>query len=116
MNRPHGMDPESEGHPEDLSEVMDFSRYDLRTTIRLIVLSGESRRVDVKRGSRKGVIFIRGGEIYRVETAELAGDEAFFDILSWDRTSHTDYREEACPEKNVRVPTHVLLKLLEGKA
>ena len=102
--------------PEDLSEVMDFSRYDLRTTIRLVVLSGESRRVDVKRGSRKGSIFIREGEIYRVETKELEGDEALFDILSWDKTVHSDSQQAVFPEKNVRIPTHVFLNLLEGQA
>lgn len=99
--------------PDDLSEVMDYSSYDLRTTVRLIVMSGESRRVDVKRGSKLGSIHIRQGEIYRAETTEGFGDEAFFDIMSWDRTIHTDSRQPTPPEKNIRIPTAVILDLLQ---
>ena len=39
--------------PDSLSEIMDFSSYDLFTTLRLIVLSGETRSVDVRRGSKQ---------------------------------------------------------------
>jgi len=109
------MDREEYNHPKDLSEVMDFSRYDLGTTIRLIVLSGESRRVDVRRGSRKGSIFVREGEIYRADTSELEGDEALFDILSWDKTIHSDTLQVDFPDRNVRIPTHVFLSLLEKR-
>jgi len=99
--------------PEDLSEVMDFSSYDLRTTIRLIVLSGESRRVDVKKGSNQGSIFIREGEIYRVVTGEREGDEALFQILSWEKAVHADYREATLQEKNMRIATSVFLDLMD---
>lgn len=115
MSGPQEMDPDQHSRPDDLSEVMDFSRYDLRTTVRLIVLSGESRRVDVKRGSRKGAIFIRDGELYRVATNDLEGDEALFDILSWDKTIHSDSHQTEFPPRNVRVPTHVLLRVLESQ-
>ncbi|MDQ7781547.1 MAG: DUF4388 domain-containing protein [Desulfomonilaceae bacterium] len=109
------MQTETEGYPEDLSEVMDFSRYDLRTTIRLIVLSGESRRVDVKRGSRKGSIFVREGEIYRVQAGDLEGDEAMFEILSWDKTIHSDFLQSECPERNIRIATQILLNMMESE-
>lgn len=99
--------------PENLSEVMDYSSYDLRTTVRLIVMSGESRRIDVKRGSKHGSIFVREGDIYRVETNEAEGDEAFFDILSWDKTNHVDRPQNETPSKNLRIPTSVLLDLLK---
>ena len=55
-------------HPEDLAEVMDFSGYDLFTTVRLIVSSGESRKIQVKKGGLTGFMFIKEGEIYCVET------------------------------------------------
>lgn len=98
---------------DTITEVLDFSSYDLRTTIRLIVLSGEGRRVDVKRGSKKGSVFIDQGEIRSVFTSEKQGDEAFFDILSWDGAIHTDMREIEPPAGNVNVPTNVLLDLLK---
>ncbi|MEW6350098.1 MAG: DUF4388 domain-containing protein [Thermodesulfobacteriota bacterium] len=110
---PAKSDLEPDGQPEDLSEVIDFSSYDLRTTIRLIVSSGESRRLDVRRGSKRGAIFIRGGEIYRVVADQSQGDEALFEILSWDKTSHCDSRESDAEERNVRISTEVFLDLLE---
>jgi hypothetical protein len=101
--------------PEDLSEVMDFSSYNLVTTIRLIVLSGECRRIEVQRGSRKGSIFIKAGEIYRVETSEREADEAFFEILSWDRALHKDCKEAEPPEPNMRISTKVLLEAMKSQ-
>ncbi len=100
--------------PEDLSEIMDFSIYDLRTTIRLIVLSAEPRRIDIKRGSLSGSIFIKEGEIYRAVTSESEGDEAFFEILSWENAVHSDSTQVELPEANVRIPTAVFLDLLKS--
>jgi hypothetical protein len=107
---------EGDEHPEDLSEVIDFSRYNLGTTIRLIVLSGESRCIDVKRGTRQGSIHIRAGEICRAETDDLEGDSAFFDILSWDRAVHRDCKETTPPETNMRISTKVLLEAMKSPA
>ncbi len=95
--------------PDDLSEVMDFSGYDLRTTIRLIVLSGESRRIEVRRGSRSGSIFIKDGEICAALTDIDRGDEAFFEILAWKQSTHSDAHEPDPPERNLRISTSVLL-------
>ncbi|MGB6067974.1 MAG: DUF4388 domain-containing protein [Desulfomonilaceae bacterium] len=94
---------------------MDFSGYDLFTTVRLIVSSGESRKIDVKKGRLRGFIFIKEGEIYRVETDDRQGDEAFFEILSWKNASHTDVNEPDPPEKNVRISTNVFLDLMKGR-
>ena len=102
--------------PEDLSEVMDFSSYDLRTTIRLIVLSGESRRVDVKKGSLNGSIFVKEGDVCRAVTGEREGDEAFFEILSWKKAVHIDSQETSPVDKNVKISTQVLLDLMDAKA
>lgn len=102
-----------DNHPEDLSEVMDFSSYNLRTTVRLIVLSGESRRIDVNRGTLNGTIFIREGEIYRAVTDDLRGDEAFFDIFSWRNETHTDSQVVDPMERNMRIPTGVLIDVLK---
>jgi len=104
-----------ESHPEDLSEVMDFSSYDLPTTVRLIVLSGESRKIDVRKSSVTGAIFIKEGEIYRAVTDELRGDEAFFDIFSWKNEIHSDSQVNEAMEKNIRIPTGVLIDLLKDR-
>ncbi|MBI5249475.1 MAG: DUF4388 domain-containing protein [Desulfomonile tiedjei] len=93
---------------------MDFSSYDLRTTVRLIVLSGESRRIDVARGSMRGSIFIKEGEIYGAITNDLQGDEAFFEIFSWKNKTHADSQVTEPMEKNIRIPTGVLIDLLKN--
>jgi hypothetical protein len=102
--------------PEDLAEIIDFSAYDLHTTIRLIVLSGESRRVDVRRGGKKGSVFVKDGTIYRVKTTEGEGDMAFFDVLSWKGALHTDVPQPDAPEANVRISTTVLMDVLRKGA
>jgi hypothetical protein len=104
--------PQDTDYPDDLSEVMNFSSYDLRTTIRLIVLSGESRKIDVERGTKRGSIYIKSGEVYRVETNEAHGDEAFFEILSWKNVNHSDSLQRDQIEENVRIGTEVLLDIL----
>ncbi|HTY21546.1 MAG TPA: DUF4388 domain-containing protein [Desulfomonilaceae bacterium] len=101
--------------PDNLSEVMDFSSYDLCTTLRLIVLSGETRRVEVTRGSKHGSIYVKGGEIYAAVTDTYQGDEAFFEILSWDGTSHVDYNEAHLSERNIRIPTSVLVEAMSSR-
>jgi hypothetical protein len=100
--------------PDDLSEVMDYSSYDLPTTIKLIVSGGESRRIDVRKGSRSGSIYIKAGEIYCAETSEGSGDEGFFAVLSWEDAVHTDTAQTEVPEKNIRIPTDVLLEMLSS--
>jgi hypothetical protein len=115
----HGADVQrSDGdvYPDDLSEVMDFSTYNLRTTVRLIVLSGECRRIEVKRRSKQGNIYIKAGEIYRAVTDENEGDAAFFEILGWDRAIHRDYGEDDPPERNIRIATTVLLEAMKSQA
>ncbi|MGO9566763.1 MAG: DUF4388 domain-containing protein [Desulfomonilaceae bacterium] len=94
---------------------MDFSGYDLFTTVRLIVSSGESRKIQVKKGRLKGSMFIKEGEIYCVEAADRHGDEAFFEIISWKNASHTDVHEADPPEKNVKISTGVLLDLMKSR-
>ncbi len=101
--------------PDSLSEIMDFSSYDLRTTVRLIVLSGETRTVRVIRGSKQGSIYIKGGEIYAAVTNSCQGDEAFFEMLSWDDANHADHNEVNDSESNMRIPTKVLLEVMNSR-
>ena len=101
--------------PDSLSEIMDFSSYDLCTTVRLIVLSGETRTVRVIRGSKQGSIYIKGGEIYAAVTDSCRGDEAFFEMLSWDAANHADHNEVSGSERNVRIPTKVLLEVMNSR-
>ncbi len=100
--------------PRDLSEVINYSTYDLKSTIRLIVLSGECRRIDIAKGASKASIYANAGEIYHVRTDTNHGDEAFFEILSWKNAVHSDVRQTQLPDVNMRIPTSVLLDLLKS--
>ncbi len=99
--------------PEDLSQVINFSDYDLCTTLRLITLSGESREVTVRKGSNHGTIYIADGEIQAAVTRDCIGDEALFQILSWEAASHVDAHPVSRVERNIRVSTQVLLEILK---
>ncbi len=101
--------------PDSLSEIMDFSSYDLCTTIRLIVLSGESRTVQVARGSKNGRIYIKGGEICAANTNSCQGDEAFFEMISWVDAQHSDHNEINSSERNLRISTDVLLEIMNNR-
>ena len=114
MENPNEKAKCEEQEPVDLSEIMDFSAYNLKTTIRLIVLSGESRRIDVSKGTLNGSIFIEAGEIYRVETGDNLGDEAMFEILSWPNAVHTDSQITERLDSNIKIPTAVFLDILKS--
>jgi hypothetical protein len=101
-------------HPEDLAEVMDFSGYDLFTTVRLIVSSGESRKIQVKKGGLTGSMFIKEGEIYCVETVDRHGDR-LSSRLSLEECIPHRYQEADPPESNVRISTSVLLDLMKAE-
>jgi len=106
-------EPTRNNVPDDLAQVINFSDYDLCTTLRLITLSGESREVSIRRGANQGTIYIADGEIRAAATRDLAGDEALFQILSWDAASHVDAHHAAPAERNIRVSTPVLLEILK---
>jgi len=38
----------------------------------------------VKSGTRTGTIFVRDGEIVHAKTGDLEGEEAFYEIISWE--------------------------------
>jgi hypothetical protein len=40
--------------------------------------------MEVRSGSRKGDIFFRDGEIIHARERQYKGEEAFYNILSWD--------------------------------
>jgi len=71
--------------------------------------------VDVKRGSKHGSIYIKAGEIYRAVAGLIEGDEAFFEILSWDKSFHSDAQEAETLLQNVKVSTDVLLHLIKDQ-
>jgi hypothetical protein len=52
--------------------------------IQLLCISGNTCRMNVRSGDLSGVVCFKGGEIVHAEKDGLEGEQAFYDILSWD--------------------------------
>lgn len=55
----------------------------LHDLIQMECLTMSTRAVRVTRGPKSGRIFFAGGQIVHAETAELTGERALFELLSW---------------------------------
>lgn len=61
--------------------VTNTSLHDI---IQLICIGRNSCRMMVKSRDRKGLIYFRDGEIVHAEAEGGTGEEAFYDIVSWE--------------------------------
>ncbi|HVS15954.1 MAG TPA: DUF4388 domain-containing protein [Thermoanaerobaculia bacterium] len=51
--------------------------------IQLVSVSGKTGVFDLTRGSRRGQIFLRDGQIVHAEASRLRGEEAFYELATW---------------------------------
>lgn len=56
----------------------------LPDVIQLICISRNSCRMTVKSGAKKGIVAVRDGEIIHAEAADVTGEDAFYEIVSWE--------------------------------
>jgi hypothetical protein len=56
----------------------------LPDVIQLVCIGRNSCRMRVRSGTRSGFIVVRAGEITHAETGMLKGEEAFYEIISWE--------------------------------
>ncbi len=61
--------------------VTNISLPDL---IQLLCIGRNSCRMKIRTGTHKGLVYFRDGEIVHAETGDLEGEEAFYQILSWE--------------------------------
>jgi hypothetical protein len=61
--------------------VTNASLHDI---IQLICIGRKSCRMQVASGEERGSIYFRTGEIVHAEHNGASGEEAFYDILSWE--------------------------------
>ncbi len=59
----------------------------LNDLIQICCLSAVNVSVQVKKGSHKGTIFIKDGDVVHAVCEECRGEDAFYNILSWKRGS-----------------------------
>ncbi len=72
-----GIDPKA-GYSGAITNVS------LHDVIQLICIGRNTCRMEVRSGSKRGSIFFREGEIVHAQEKANKGEEAFFEILSWD--------------------------------
>ena len=74
--------------PQNRSRLTGFSgtitNTSLPDVIQLICISRNSCRMTVKSGTKKGIIVVRDGEIIHAEFGETKGEDAFYEIISWE--------------------------------
>lgn len=56
----------------------------LPDVIQLICIGRNSCRMSVKSGTRRGIVVVRDGEIIHAETSDQRGEDAFYEIISWE--------------------------------
>jgi hypothetical protein len=56
----------------------------LPDVIQLICIGRNTSRMVVRSGVREGIIAMRDGEIVHAETGGVKGEEAFYEIISWE--------------------------------
>jgi hypothetical protein len=61
--------------------------------IQLLCIGRNSCRVHVRSGPKRGLICFRQGEIVHAETGSIEGEEAFYQILSWELGSFDSDQE-----------------------
>jgi Domain of unknown function (DUF4388) len=83
----------------------------LADLVQLQCLSRARAAVAVRSNGREGELYFDGGEIIHAKTSELTGDEAAFEILSWEGGSFGTLDLECSPQPSMTAPWQHLLLL-----
>ncbi len=80
----------------------------LADMIQLACLESKERKLLVLAGHRSGEIFFSKGEVVHCSTGKKQGEEAFYEMLSWDRGSFK-FVHEATDVRTIEIPWNFLL-------
>ncbi|MEW6533099.1 MAG: DUF4388 domain-containing protein [Thermodesulfobacteriota bacterium] len=80
----------------------------LHEVVQLMCIGGHTRRLHVRSGTRKGDIYFRSGEIIHAQNGASQGEEAFYQILSWE-TGAFECDEQAPQVETIRESWEFLL-------
>ena len=98
--------------------ISDFQLSDL---IQLNCLGRQTNAILFEREDRQGVIYFEDGNIIHAKAGNLEGEEAFYDIVSWEGGTFTLRKGERAPKETIFKSWQSLLleglrRLDEGKA
>ncbi|GAB4315393.1 MAG: hypothetical protein Kow0074_02960 [Candidatus Zixiibacteriota bacterium] len=80
--------------------------------IQILTAGGRSVSIDIKSDKRQGRVSLWRGQIKFAMSGDTEGEEAVYDIITWNTGSFTLRPIDAMPSVNVRLPNDALL--LEG--
>jgi hypothetical protein len=69
--------------------------------IQLVSVSGKTGVFELTRGSRRGQIFLRDGQIVHAEASRLSGEEAFYELATWTDGDFTFTAGAECSSSSI---------------
>ncbi len=78
--------------------ISDFQLSDL---IQLLCLGRQTNSLHFEKDGQRGVIFFEDGNIVHAEVEGIEGEEAFYEILTWDGGSFTLHKGEKPPRESI---------------
>jgi len=90
-------------HPDepDLFHIVDV--------VQMCCLSRFSGAIQLVRGDKSGLIYLRAGQIVHAETTAIRGQHALFEIVSWEYVEFAYERSVRAPLESVTLPWDELL-------
>ncbi len=78
--------------------ISDFQLSDL---IQLNCLGRQTNAIFFEKGTQKGAIYFEDGNIIHAEVGELDGEEAFYEIVSWEGGTFTLSKGQQAPRETI---------------
>ena len=104
-------DLSSSNHAQDTDSGFagTLKNIQLNDLIQMCCLSASSLCMRVSKGQRQGTIFIVDGEIVHAACEDMAGEEAFYQILGWQTGSFESIEVSTIPQRTIDKSYHFLV-------
>jgi CheY-like chemotaxis protein len=86
----------------------------LQSFLQLINIEGKTCTLTIKSKGKSGLIYIDKGELMNARTAELEGNKAAQEIITWNNDGLTIEIENRCPETEKKVAYTIMSLLMES--
>lgn len=82
---------------------------ELTDIIQVLHMGLKSARVILQNDQKKGEIYLKNGKIVHARTGDLAGQAAFFSLISWDKGAFRIFHGQTTDEISINIDTMNLL-------
>jgi hypothetical protein len=86
-----------------------LEQLQLPAVLRLLVTGGQTGRLDIRDGAKKGVVHLRQGQLIHAVEGPNMGVTALNVLTGWPRGDFNFVAGVACPEESIKAPTDELL-------